>query len=235
MSTQNMNFSLLMNGNLRDFADKLDKVNDAHDRINDIRQLIWQGESTLNLKIKFEELGLVFDNRMTNEDILKLMNNLDSKLMDLRVYIRTKNNDGIGYFNETTKYENGFNSNLLSDNNDLSFLARGEIIDTSSIEYETIEQSHNEIMKLRELLWVEATKEFKQKLVADGLDLSNTVNRREDFFEALDTVDLKLMEIKEVKKSKDSQKIQTSTYKHGQACTISPVSTLRYDEDEKER
>ena len=74
MSLQNIDFSLLINGNPRDFADNIDKVNQSHDIVNEIRQLIWQGESALNLKIKFEELGLTFNNKMTNDDILRLMN-----------------------------------------------------------------------------------------------------------------------------------------------------------------
>lgn len=226
MSLQNIDFSLLINGNPRDFADNLDKVNDAHDMVNEIRQLIWQGESTLNLRIKFEELGLTFDNKMTSEDILKLMNDLDSKLMDVRIAIRTQNNNRIGHFNENTKYINGFNPELLRDSIDLTFLTREGTIDIASVEYENIEQSHNEIMNLRDLIWVEAMKEFKHKLAADGIELSNDAFRRKDFFEALDTIDLKL---KEIKNSIDSQqKNQSSRYKHGQASTISPISALQF-------
>ena len=228
MDLKNKNFSLLINGNPRDFADNLDKVNEAHDIVNEIRQLIWQGESTLNLKIRFEELGLTFDNKMTNEEILKLMNQLDSKLMDVRVTLRAKNNRGIGSYNESTKYKNGFNSELLRDSVDLALLTGEEAIDIESIEYENIEQSHNEIMKLRELIWVEAMKEFKHKLVEDGIELDSEAFRREDFFEALDTIDLKLREIKISKETIDSQRNQSSIYKHGQASTILPISALKF-------
>lgn len=228
MDLKNKNFSLLINGNPRDFADNLDKVNEAHDIVNEIRQLIWQGESTLNLKIRFEELGLTFDNKMTNEEILKLMNQLDSKLMDVRVTLRAKNNRGIGSYNESTKYKNGFNSELLRDSVDLALLTGEEAIDIESIEYENIEQSHNEIMKLRELIWVEAMKEFKHKLVEDGIELDSEAFRREDFFEALDTIDLKLKEIKISKETIDSQRNQSSIYKHGQASTILPISALKF-------
>ena len=228
MDLKNKNFSLLINGNPRDFADNLDEVNEAHDIVNEIRQLIWQGESTLNLKIRFEELGLTFDNKMTNEEILKLMNQLDSKLMDVRVTLRAKNNRGIGSYNESTKYKNGFNSELLRDSVDLALLTGEEAIDIESIEYENIEQSHNEIMKLRELIWVEAMKEFKHKLAADGIELSSEAFRREDFFEALDTIDLKLKEIKISKETIDSQRNQSSIYKHGQASTILPISALKF-------
>ena len=228
MDLKNKNFSLLINGNPRDFADNLDKVNEAHDIVNEIRQLIWQGESTLNLKIRFEELGLTFDNKMTNEEILKLMNQLDSKLMDVRVTLRAKNNRGIGSYNESTKYKNGFNSELLRDSVDLALLTGEEAIDIESIEYENIEQSHNEIMKLRELIWVEAMKEFKHKLVEDGIELDSEAFRREDFFEALDTIDLKWKEIKISKETIDSQRNQSSIYKHGQASTILPISALKF-------
>ena len=228
MDLKNKNFSLLINGNPRDFADNLDEVNEAHDIVNEIRQLIWQGESTLNLKIRFEELGLTFDNKMTNKEILKLMNQLDSKLMDVRVTLRAKNNRGIGSVNESTKYKNGFNSELLRDSVDLAFLTEKEAIDIESIEYENIEQSHNEIMKLRNLIWVEAMKEFKHKLAADGIELSSEAFRREDFFEALDTIDLKLREIKISKETIDSQRNQSSIYKHGQASTILPISALKF-------
>lgn len=229
MGLQNINLSLLINGNLRDFADNLDKVNKAHEIVNEIRQLIWQGESTLNLKIKFEKLGLTFDNKMTNEDILKLMNRLDSKLMDVRVILRAKNNGGIGHFNENTKYKNGFNPELLRDSIDLTFLTGKEAIDIESVDYKNIEQSHNEIMKLRELIWLEAMKEFKNKLAADGIELSSEAFRNEeDFFEVLDTIDLKLREIKISKKTIDNQKNQSSIYKHGQASTILPISALKF-------
>ena len=226
MSLQNIDFSLLINGNHRDFADNLDKVNDAHNIVNEIRQLIWEGESTLNLKIRFEELGLTFDNKMTNEDFLRLMNFLDDKLMLARGTIRAKNNNGVGYFNENTKYENGFDPELLRERVDLSFLTGEGIIDIASIKDENIEQSHNEIMRLRELIWVEAMKEFKHKLAADGIELSREAFRCEDFFEALDTIDLKLSEIKISKEKIDSQK--NSTYKHGQASTILPISALKF-------
>ncbi len=63
------------------------------------------------------------------------------------------------------------------------------VIDTASIGYENIEQFYNEIKKLRELIWVEAMNEFKQKLAVDGIELSNEALRREDFFEILEISD----------------------------------------------
>ena len=39
MGLQNIKLSLLINGNLRDFADNLDKVNKAHNMVNEISQV----------------------------------------------------------------------------------------------------------------------------------------------------------------------------------------------------
>lgn len=161
---------------------------------------------------------------MSNEDILKLMNDFDYKLMDLRTIIRQKDNNGIGYFNGKNKYENGFESELLHDTRDLSILIGKSEIDIDSLGFENIEQYHNEIMKLHELIWVEALTEFKTKLSADGIVLNKHLSR-EDCFEILDKVDLRLMEIKITKSEIDEN--HSSIYKHGQDKKTVPVPTLK--------
>ena len=108
-----MDLSLLMKGNPRDFTENISEIEKAHDEIMKIRQSIFEEESTMNLRIQFQKLGLDFDNKMTNKDLLQQMNRLDAMLMHVRGYLRAKNNGGIQYVDENTPYENGLNAELL--------------------------------------------------------------------------------------------------------------------------
>lgn len=203
-----MDLSLLMQKNFREFSEDMFEIRYAHDEIMNIRQLIWDGEATLNLRIKFEKLGLEFNNKMTNKEILQQMNELDSRLMLVREHVRAKANGGVGYFNETTKYENGLTSEFLkrmADKIDLSLLSDKERNSIMSMSDEYIEQAHNEIMNLRQLIWLQADKELRIKLDMDGIDL-NYANSKTDYFDKLDELDLKLMEIRKLDRSK--QKVE---------------------------
>ena len=79
-----MDLSLLMKGNPRDFTENISEIEKAHDEIMKIRQSIFEEESTMNLRIQFQKLGLDFDNKITNKDLLQQMNRLDAMLMHVR-------------------------------------------------------------------------------------------------------------------------------------------------------
>lgn len=222
-----MNLSLLVKGNPRDFSESISEIKHAHDEIMNIRQLIWEEEATSNLKIKFEKLGLDFDNKMTNKELLQQMNELDSNLMMTREYVRAKNNVGIGYFNENTKYENGLTSELLKNMRDkinLSLLSGDKSNNAMSMSDEYIEQAHNEIMNLRQLIWLQADRELRDKLDIDGIELDHRKSRT-DYFEKLDELDLKLMEIKTLKRTKERIADESSIYKHGMKAFVSNAIT----------
>lgn len=207
-----MDLSLLMKKNFRDFAENMSDIGYAHDEIVNIRQLIWEEEATLNLRIKFEELGIEFNNKRSNRELLQQMNELDLRLMQVREYIRAKDNRGVGYFHEDTKYENGLTSELLKsfeDAIDLSLLNDRESNHVMSMSNKDIEQAHNKIVNLRQLVWLQADKELRMQLTMDGIELSSENNRPEGYFKKLDELDLKLMEIRSLNRSK--QKIDKIT------------------------
>ena len=191
-----MDLSLLMKGNPRDFTENISEIEKAHDEIMKIRQSIFEEESTMNLRIQFQKLGLDFDNKMTNTDLFQQMNRLDAMLMHVRGYLRAKNNGGIQYVDENTPYENGLNAELLRkmrDRIDLSLLVAEEPKDAISMSEENIEQAHNEIMRMRQLIWVEAIKILKAKLAIDGIEFASENFGQKEYFDKLDDLDLKLM------------------------------------------
>lgn len=213
-----MDLSLLMKGNPRDFTENISEIKKAHDEIMKIRQLIFEEESSMNLRIQFQKLGLDFDNKMTNKDILQQMNRLDTMLMHIRGYLRAKNNRGIQYVNENIPYENGLNAELLRNMRnriDLSLLVNGEPKDTISMSDENIEQAHNEIMGMRQLIWVEATKILKTKLAMDGIEFTSENFGQKEYFDKLDDLDLKLMQIRTLKRTIERNGNGSSIYKHG--------------------
>ena len=199
-----MDLSLLMKGNPRDFTENISEIEKAHDEIMKIRQSIFEEESTMNLRIQFQKLGLDFDNKMTNTDLFQQMNRLDAMLMHVRGYLRAKNNGGIQYVDENTPYENGLNAELLRkmrDRIDLSLLVAEEPKDAISMSEENIEQAHNEIMRMRQLIWVEAIKILKAKLAIDGIEFASENFGQKEYFEKLDDLDLKLMQIRTLKRT----------------------------------
>ena len=213
-----MDLSLLMKGNPRDFTENISEIEKAHDEIMKIRQSIFEEESTMNLRIQFQKLGLDFDNKMTNKDLLQQMNRLDAMLMHVRGYLRAKNNGGIQYVDENTPYENGLNVELLRnmrDRIDLSLLVAEEPKDAISMSEENIKQAHNEIMRMRQLIWVEAIKILKAKLAIDGIEFASENFGQKEYFDKLDDLDLKLMQIRTLKRTIERNGNGSSIYKHG--------------------
>ena len=213
-----MDLSLLMKGNPRDFTENISEIEKVHDEIMKIRQSIFEEESTMNLRIQFQKLGLDFDNKMTNKDLLRQMNRLDAMLMHVRGYLRAKNNGGIQYVDENTPYENGLNAELLRkmrDRIDLSLLVAEEPKDAISMSEENIEQAHNEIMRMRQLIWVEAIKILKAKLAIDGIEFTSENFGQKEYFDKLDDLDLKLMQIRTLKRTIERNGNGSSIYKHG--------------------
>lgn len=226
MNIENVNLSVFMNGSRSDFPKEMSGINAAHEKVKELRQLIYENEATLNLKILFKQLGIEFDNTNSNEDLFKLMNSIDLSIMDARASVRQKDNRGVGVFYDKTKFDNGFNSETLKNWIDLSFLTNSGVDDVTSISNENIEQAHSEIMKLRELIWLEAIKEFKQVLSIDGITLGAECNKNEDYFDEMDKLDLKLMGLRDLKRTEEEISDGSSIYKHGQKATLSPISAL---------
>ncbi len=210
------------NGNPRNFTD-MKIVNTAHEEIQRLRQLIWEGEAAPNLREEFEKLGLKYNNKMRNEQLLELMDKIDLKLMDSRVFIRTKKNNGIGHFDDNTKYENGFDPKLLSIKADLSILTGNQKIDISELSEADITHLHDEITRLRELIWTEANNNFVDKLRDDGITFTSG-KTKEEYLKVLSLLDLKTIEIKKAKETEP--KIQSSLYRHGQKATIYAISPV---------
>ena len=188
-----------------------------------IPQLIFEEESTMNLRIQFQKLGLDFDNKMTNKELLQQMNKLDAILMHVRGYLRAKNNGGIQYVDENTPYENGLNAELLRkmrDRIDLSLLVAEEPKDAISMSEENIEQAHNEIMRMRQLIWVEAIKILKAKLAIDGIEFASENFGQKEYFDKLDDLDLKLMQIRTLKRTIERNEDGSSIYKQGMSTVV---------------
>ena len=60
MNLKNLDFSILVTENLREFTTSLSDIKYAHEKIMELRNLVWEDESTANFCMKFKELGLTF-------------------------------------------------------------------------------------------------------------------------------------------------------------------------------
>ena len=103
---------------------------------------------------------------------------------------------------------------------DLSLLVNGEPKDTISMSDEKIEQAHNEIMGMRQLIWVEATKILKTKLTMDGIEFTSENFGQKEYFDKLDDLDLKLMQIRTLKRTIERNEDGSSIYKQGMSTVV---------------
>lgn len=243
MEKPSLDLSSLKTSNYLDFSTDLSEVNAAHDSINELRESLWNDEATFNLAVQFKNLGLSFDNTLSVESLLEMLNHIDINLMRVRSNIRKINNGGVGYFNDNVKYANGLTQELFQRREDLSFLVREDSIDVTKIDYKKIHSSHDEIKKLREFIWCEAPQEFKLKLAAEGIHLGGDTPSMEDYFRIVDTLDLKLKDIKANKLaidrntddnsiSEEGQDEYVPVYRHGQKkylpITVEAIGRLTY-------
>ncbi len=87
----------------------------------------------------------------------------------------------------------------------LSLLNDKESNSIISMSNEYIEKAHNEIMNLRQLIWFQDDKVFRAKVSMDGIEDGEKLpysTFRTDYFDKLDELDLKLMEIRRLDRSK---------------------------------